>query len=724
MDTSKQLMITWVYDIECYKNFFCITFIPLDVDIRLVTAYKRADLAGNIADKKALLRAMKAKQFTIYNGINPINESSLIVDFFSTYKVIYGYNSSNYDAVMLDIFLYNIKGFHEWTGLNKHGQHICEYMFKHSDACVSFGNGYWRMLDFLKYYKRPFTDYDIQKILYLDKSFTGLKQVAICLKWYRIQQLPYSVYEQIQDNQVEPILDYNVNDVLITLTLILDQKSELNLRVELNKEFGGNGTTSRIVDFRNMSRSSIGKALAIKYYSEISGQEYYSFKDLRTLRYTIPLKDIIKSDIKFQLKKFQDFLTEIKTSKLYITEDKKKSKWERDILHNGTKYVVAKGGIHSKDDPRIYNAGTDIIRDCDVNSYYPSLIINDQVYPKHLDRVAFLVMVEHVTRSRLKAKANKQKVKADGLKIAINRMYGALKDTKDFLYDPECTYTVTFNGQLRLLMLAEDLELHGIHCISANTDGIVCKFKPELESIYYDCCQRWQDTTNLGLEFTDYERYLRNDVNNYIAIKKGFKKCIDEFKLNNTVTYNEKELKSIEAIEDVFVKRKGLFIPKVEFNKGFIHPVVPQALNAYLLYDVPIETYIENHIKEDDTAIYDYCMAQKVDKSFKCEFHTIVNKEKHVEPLQQYNRFYVTERNTGGVIMKRKGDKLANILANHSVNIFNTYLHAKPEEYGINYGYYIKQCDLILSGNIKKKGKPKGIIGNSNNLFTSSNTDY
>lgn len=332
-------------------------------------------------------------------------------------------------------------------------------------------------------------------------------------------------------------------------------------------------------------------------------------------------------------------------------------------------------------------------------------------------------MVEHVTRSRLAAKKT-NKTKADGLKIAINRMYGALSDPNDFVYDPEGTYTVTFNGQLRLLMLIEDLELHGVHCISANTDGIVCKFKPELEEVYQDCCDRWQKATSLGLEFTNYERYLRNDVNNYIAVKEGFKESIDEFKRNNKVIYHEKELKSIEEIEDVFVKRKGIFIPKVMFNKGFVHPVVPQALNAYLLYDVPIKTYIENHIKSDDTAIYDYCMAQKVDKSFTCEFHTIVNKNKHIEVLQQYNRFYVTDRSRGGVIMKRKDNKLSNLLANHSVNIFNTYVHLEPNEYGINYGYYIAQCDLILSGNIKKKGKPKGIIGNSNNLFTSTNTDY
>jgi len=717
-------MIEYVYDIECFKHLFCITFIPLNVDNRLVKAYIQADLANNEADKKALLRAIKAKQFTIFNGINPINESHLIVDFFNSHKVLYGYNSNNYDSLMLDIFLANVRYFHEWTGLNNKKQHICDFMFKHSDACVSFGNGYWKLLDFLKYFKRPFTDFDIQKILYLDKSFTGLKQVAICLKWYRIQQLPYDVYEHIQNDQIPKILDYNVNDVLITLALIRDQQAELNLRVELNKEFGGDGTTSRKVDFRNMSRSSIGKALAIKYYSQISGLDYYSFKDLRTLRYVIHLKDIIKSDIAFQTKPFQDLLIDIKSSKINITSDTEKAKWEKSILHNGTKYIIAKGGLHSKDDPFIYDDSDGFwYRDADVTSFYTSLTVNDGVYPKHLDRTAFLVMLEYIMRSRIKAKKS-NKVKADGLKIAINRMYGAFKDINDFLYDPECTYTVTFNGQLRLLMLIEDLELHGIHCISANTDGIVCKFKPEQEAIYQDCCDRWQKATNLTLEFTDYERYLRNDVNNYIAIKKGFAKCTEELILTGKTKYNEKDLKSNSEIEDVFVKRKGIFIPKVEFNKGFIHPVVPLALNAYLMYDVSIKTFIEDHIKNDKEAIYDYCMAQKIDKSFKCEFHTVVNKEKHIQSLQQYNRFYVTDRSKGGMIMKNKNGKLTSILANHSVNIFNNYVEQSPTEYGINYGYYIQQCELILLGNIKKKGKPKGIIGNSNNLFTSSNTEY
>lgn len=361
-------MTPWVYDIECYKHLFCITFIPLNVDQRLIDAYIAADLAGNTVDKARLLKAMGTKQFTIFNGIKSINQSMLILDFFKSHKVIYGYNSYNYDATILDIFLSNVRYFNETTGLNKNKQHICEFMFRHSDACVGYGKGYWRVCDFLRYFKRPFTDYDIQKILYLDKSFTGLKQVAICLRWYRIQQLPFAVHHYIQDNEVEPVLDYNVNDVLITLTLVRSQKDELDLRVELNEEFGNKLDDNYHVDFRNMSRSSIGKTITTKYYSMISKQEPSEFTDKRTIRYSIHLQEIISDKITFQTKPFQDLLKSIKDSKIAITSDTEKAKWERTLLYNGTKYIVAKGGLHSKDNAIIYDdIDGCIYKDADVN---------------------------------------------------------------------------------------------------------------------------------------------------------------------------------------------------------------------------------------------------------------------------------------------------------------------------------------------------------------------
>ena len=92
-------------------------------------------------------------------------------------------------------------------------------------------------------------------------------------------------------------------------------------------------------------------------------------------------------------------------------------------------------------------------------------------------------------------------------------MYGAFRDSNDFLYDPYYTYRTTINLQLCLIMLIEELELNGISVVSANTDGIVCKIPYELEDTYYNICNAWQAKLDFELEYTDYERYLRKDVN-------------------------------------------------------------------------------------------------------------------------------------------------------------------------------------------------------------------
>jgi hypothetical protein len=101
-------------------------------------------------------------------------------------------------------------------------------------------------------------------------------------------------------------------------------------------------------------------------------------------------------------------------------------------------------------------------------------------------------------------------------------MYGAFKDAFDYLYDPQCTYKTTINLQLYLLILVEALEIEGIHVISANTDGIVCLFDESLEAKYKEVCAWWEKTFAFDLEYTDYEKYIRSNVNSYIAIKKGF----------------------------------------------------------------------------------------------------------------------------------------------------------------------------------------------------------
>ena len=76
-----------------------------------------------------------------------------------------------------------------------------------------------------------------KKILYLDKSFVGLKSVAINLKWHRIQELPLPPDTIIEYNQLFDVYDYNINDVLITYKLLWNQEEEVKLRQEISERY-------------------------------------------------------------------------------------------------------------------------------------------------------------------------------------------------------------------------------------------------------------------------------------------------------------------------------------------------------------------------------------------------------------------------------------------------------------------------------------------------------
>lgn len=759
----------YFYDVEIYPNLFELTFIPADVEQQLIDVYisidklnlrdKHLNKTDNLEkykkDKNTLLQAMGARQFIIFLDYKTgewRNDGAFIMDFFIQHKTLTGYNSNNYDRFMLDVFINNYR-YCDARGYNKkEGKHITQILFDHSTSCIQFGKGYGKLLKFKKFYKPPYTDYDIQKILYLDKTFTSLKQVAICLKWYRIQNLPIEFDRAIKPHEIYDICDYNVNDVLITLALTRNQKGEIELREDISNEFD--------IDVRNMSRSSIGKAITTELYEKFSGIPRKDFIEKKTDRWKINVASVLSDKIRFETRILNELLDKVRKSVIVVGSKEDKDKFKHEFKFGDTVYTMALGGLHSQDDPAIFDIYDTsheeyILRDADVASYYPNGILSYDVYPAHLERIPFRATVGYTKDTRVEAKhtsgklgkeakkvlndlhdaeaqrrspeeiaelnaryedlrdqSKRFKTKAEGLKIAINRMYGAFRDVNDYLYDPKCTYKVTINLQLCLLMLIEKLELSGIKVISANTDGIVCKILPHQENDYKKCCDWWQEYNNFELEFTDYEKYLRNDVNNYIAIKKGFKEAYTKLV--------DKSPENLKEIEDAYIKRKGLFIEDIVFNKGYAYPVVPKALNLHFIYDIPYRETILNHINSSKDAIYDYCMSQKTDAKFTIIYKHIVDGKVVSENLQKSNRFYMTKVSNGsGSIVKYDPNSGRNnrIVAKYSVKPFNDYI--EEENYDIDFSFYLNECHKILYG---KNKKTEGMVAIQGDLFGSMTT--
>jgi hypothetical protein len=162
-----------------------------------------------------------------------------------------------------------------------------------------------------------------------------------------------------------------------------------------------------------------------------------------------------------------------------------------------------------------------LIVDRDVTSYYPFIILNQGLYPKHLGQ-GFLKVYRGIVDERVAAKKRGDKATADSLKITVNGSFGKFGNLHSILYSPDLVIQTTITGQLALLMVIERLELAGFSVVSANTDGIVTRVPKSRYAEFEAIFKQWEAETNFGTEETQYMALCSRDVNSYVAIKKKF----------------------------------------------------------------------------------------------------------------------------------------------------------------------------------------------------------
>jgi hypothetical protein len=191
-----------------------------------------------------------------------------------------------------------------------------------------------------------------------------------------------------------------------------------------------------------------------------------------------------------------------------VYEPPKKSKsydelFKFNFKFGGSDMVFAQGGIHGvKANQTVFTlANGKKKKDLDVGSFYPYLYWKYGIRPDHLE--GFTDFVGALVTLRMQYKKTR-KLFANGLKIAINRIFGGFSDPHGWLFDTQALLKVTINGQLLILMLAEQLELAGIEVYYYNTDGITVEYEDsqleELNRIW----KEWEEKTNLILEDAEF----------------------------------------------------------------------------------------------------------------------------------------------------------------------------------------------------------------------------
>lgn len=525
---------------------------------------------------------------------------------------------------------------------------------------------------------------DLFKIWHFDNlaKLTSLKWVQYMMDWPNLQDMPIHHYEDIVEEQVEEVISYCRNDVMSTLAFfditlgrtelpLYKGKDKLQLRKNIQKKFG--------IDCLNYNDVKIGDELNKMSYCKLTGIDKKELRNMKAPLDPFTFGDCIPAYVKYETPELNAFIDGIKPLVLSLT-----SKQNFPITFKGTKYVIAKGGIHSEDRARILKpTDKQFVIDADISSQYPHSIIKRELYPRHLGPEWLVIYGANKTNrisAKLQFKATKDpsfKSEDELYKLSLNGGgFGKMGEETSWQYDPFGMNKVTIGNQFEILMLIEMLELDNFHVLSANTDGVVTIVDKTRESAYKTICEKWElligNNVEGKLEYTYYDTFVQLSVNSYLALKTDDPKY--------PMTYDER------------IKTKNDFTVDVEIHKNKSNNIISRALMNYFLHGTNPKVFILAHRN-----IYDFCGCVRSKGAWFLKEEGMVGGEIINNLLQKTVRYYMSK--SGNKIVKHNPDgrKIQTEAGKCRQTIFNQYVDKPWDEYAIDYDYYIDEVYTMIN---------------------------
>lgn len=253
----------------------------------------------------------------------------------------------------------------------------------------------WR--DVLKRYRVKKLEVDHIDLIEVAKGDGSLKLYGGRVHVPKMQDLPFKPGTHLSDDQIAITKYYCCNsDLVATGFLHATLQEQLALRAEMSLDYG--------IDLRSKSDAQIAEAVLCHEVEKSSGGRPAAPVIAPGTRY----KYSIPKFIKYQTEYLNWMLGIVRDADFVVAENGSiEMPKEVDAIHlemNGTKYHMGIGGLHSCEEiVRHLEDDAVVLYDWDVASYYPAIILNQGLFPKHLGP-AFLKAYRRVVDRRLAAK--------------------------------------------------------------------------------------------------------------------------------------------------------------------------------------------------------------------------------------------------------------------------------------------------------------------------------
>lgn len=434
-----------------------------------------------------------------------VNDPELLREYYEKNKtdIWCGYNSRSYDQFILKAILlgFDPKTVNDWI--------------------IVSGKSGWQFSRLMNNY--PLLNYDVMTSMHSLKQLEGFMGNNI-----KETSVDFDIDRKLTPQEISDTVKYCESDVDNLIEVFIERIEEFNSAMDLIKTF-------------NLPLNCISKTKA-----QMSAIILDCTKQKRDDEWDISIVDTLK------LSKY-DFVRE------WFMNNRGDYTKNFTAIVAGVPHQFGWGGLHGA---REKYRGEGMILHVDVNSYYPSLMIEYDLLTRNCKEPQKFKEI-YDKRLALK-KAGKKKEQAP-YKIVLNSTYGICKDKYSLAYDPRQANNVCINGQLLLLDLIEKLEaIEGFELIQSNTDGLIVKI-PNTDAAFAqadDICYEWEQRTKMGLSFDFIDRIVQKDVNNYIFIDDHGK-----------------------------IECKGAYVKQTSKLDNDM-PILNKALVNYMAYNVPIEVTI------------------------------------------------------------------------------------------------------------------------------------
>lgn len=340
-----------VLDLEVYENYFLAMFKNRDSGV--VRSFEMYD--GHPFDRKEAMRILKSETVVTFNG------NSFDLPLFG--QACSGKSCSELKAICDDIIVNEKK---PWE------------MGIESPRC------------------------DHIDIIEVAPGQASLKIYGGRMHTLKMQDLPITPSASISKGERALLRKYCENDLDNTIALYRKLEKQIALRSSMSAEYG--------IDLRSKSDAQIAEAVIKAEVSKLKGETVGRPRVSPSSKF----KYVAPEFIQFQTPELQALLTFITNVEFELDaggSPKCKALESQKVVICGKRYSMGIGGLHSNEKSVYHVADEDnTLADVDATSFYPSIILNCELYPEHLGR-EFLEVYRGIVERRIDAKKNASAIK-------------------------------------------------------------------------------------------------------------------------------------------------------------------------------------------------------------------------------------------------------------------------------------------------------------------------